>query len=303
MAFLAISSLLGCGNKSRQDAVASTPDAVEAIEKCDSIPEAVKRLVRAVAEDDSSSFAKLVSYPLQRPYPLHDITNEEEMTAYYRQLVDDSLRNVIIKSGPEKWSEYGWRGWSLDDGSYIWVDENIYDVNYISHLEHQNLDSLNKMEIESIAPSIRKGWRPIMCLTDDEVGRVYRVDIQTEGNTSDSHHYRLAVYNPGAKLKGLPSRLLEGVMESEGSIGAISYRFHDKGSGKDYILSPESAEAMEPSLTLPDGKSVTLSRAYWHELVSKETAKGAGNSTPGNTVKSSEKSNVKSSAKSNVKSK
>ena len=80
----------------------------------DSIPATVKQLVRSVADGDSIQFARLVSYPLKRPYPLHDIENADQMAHYYREMVDDSLRNAILESSPEDWGEYGWRGWSVN---------------------------------------------------------------------------------------------------------------------------------------------------------------------------------------------
>lgn len=268
MALVAGLPLVNCGNSKHKT---DGDSAVDSIEQADSIPESVKKLVKAVADDDSDGFAKLVSYPLQRPYPLHDIETPEQMSEYYHNLVDDSLRNVIIKAGAEKWSEYGWRGWSLDDGRYIWVDENVYDVNYVSNSEMRNLDSLRRVEIESIAPEIREGWRPMMCLKSSESGKVYRVDTRTSGPAEESNHYRLAVYGSDADLAALPAQLLEGEMEVEGSAGSVSYHFHDKdkGEGSDYILLPESTESVDPVIIKPSGDNVTLKRAYWHELVKK----------------------------------
>ncbi|MDE6007451.1 MAG: hypothetical protein K2G67_07855 [Muribaculaceae bacterium] len=244
-------------------------DTAVAVENADSIPESVKKLVKAVADDDKDGFSQLVSYPLQRPYPLHDIETPEQMSEYYHNLVDDSLRNVIIKAGVDKWSEYGWRGWSLDDGRYIWVDENVYDVNYISNSELRNIDSLQRVEIASLAPELREGWRPMMCLKSSDSGKIYRVDTRTTGKPEEINHYRLAVYGSGDDLAALPAQLLEGEMEVDGSAGSVSYHFHDKAAASDYILLPESTESIDPVIIKPSGDNVTLKRTYWHELVRK----------------------------------
>lgn len=252
--------LPGCGKS------ANARSAVDAIEKCDSLPSDVKLLVRAVADNDSSTFAKLVSYPLQRPYPLHDIMDAKEMTAYYSQLVDDSLRNIITRSTPDNWSEYGWRGWSLDDGRYIWLDEGVYDVQYISQKEQKMIDSLTREEIRNIPPQIREGWKPILCLKNTADGSVYRVDVRTKDNPETGRHYRMAIYGPKANLHNLPTSLVEGVMEAEGSVGDLVYRF-PTGDGKEYVLQPDATDSANPLLILPNDSTIELSKAYWHELV------------------------------------
>lgn len=262
--FTLSSVLPGCV---RSSSAGNGDTAVEAVEKSDSIPEPVKKLVRAVADNDSAGFAALVSYPLQRPYPLRDIDDAEQMKVYYHELVDDSLRNAITKSGPEKWSEYGWRGWSLEDGRYIWVDDNVYDVQYISQKELKAMDSLSREEVASMAPSLRPGWRPTLCLRDDARGTVYRIDKRTrENRKKGGHHYRLAIYIPGSDLREIPSQLLEGLMENEGTAGTIIYRFHDD-AGAETLIEPDAPETATPILILPNDSAIELTRAYWHELV------------------------------------
>lgn len=256
--------LAGCGRGSKGDA---RDKAVVAVEACDSIPSPVKKLVRAVADNDSDGFAALVSYPLQRPYPLRDIRDADEMKKYYRELVDDSLRKVITTSGPEKWSEYGWRGWTLDDGRYIWVDDDVYDVQYISQKELKAIDSLSRREVETMAPSLRQGWLPTLCLRDDTHGTVYRIDKRTRHDRGQGgHHYRLAVYGPGSDLREIPAQLLEGLMENEGTAGTVIYRFHDR-SGAETIIEPDAPDTPSPILVTPSDSTIELTRAYWHELV------------------------------------
>ena len=109
----------------------SVSAATSGIEQSDSIPEEVKKLVSIVAKDDSAAFSTIVSYPLSRPYPLKDIETSEQMKQYYSVLVDDSLKSVIVTSRPEDWEKYGWRGWGLKGGAYVWLDTEIYDVSYL----------------------------------------------------------------------------------------------------------------------------------------------------------------------------
>ena len=262
MAIVAGIPLAGCGNSS------SSESRVDAVENSDSLPTTVKLLVRAVADNDSAGFAELVTYPIQRPYPLHDIDSKDQMKSYYKEMIDDSLRNVIVKAGPERWKEYGWRGWSLDDGQYIWVDEGVYDVQYLSQREIKMLDSLTNEEVRSIEPSIREGWFPVLCLRNDGNGKVYRVDSNSRERRhhKEGKHYRMAVYGPANDLRGLPAQLLDGELENEGSANTVIYRFVVR-PGEEVLLEPESPETGSPVLIEHNDSVVPLRRAYWHELV------------------------------------
>lgn len=233
----------------------------------DSIPDVIKSVVKAVYENDSEGFAKVVDYPLQRPYPLKDIMNEDEMKAYYPVLVDDSLRNVITDSSPADWQEYGWRGYSLKDGSYLWIGENIYDVGYVSAKEQAMIDSLSLLETNSLPEQIRQGWQPVLTLLSNEDGKIYRIDIKTE--TREAPVYRLSIYNHASdkpSLGGMPDEMINGYMTVEGSANVVSYIFHGK-EGNDYIISPDDPSSGSPILTLPDGGEEELQKAYWYELI------------------------------------
>lgn len=244
---------------------------VAAIEASDSVPVSVKKIVRAVADNDSDSFSELVSYPLQRPYPLKDIESKEEMISYYKVMVDDSLRNAVVKARPERWKEYGWRGWAIDDGKYLWVDDNLYDVQYLSKAERHALDSLVNAEVKSIDPDLREGWRPELCLRDAHQGTIYRLDTRTtEG--SDADKYRLAVYNKKSKLRGRPSKVYRGKKEMEGSAGTVMYYFVDPAGGE-ITIEPDGSESANPILISAKDSVLELQKAYWLDLLRLESEK------------------------------
>ena len=79
------------------------------------------------------------------------------------------------------------------------------------------IDSLIREEILSIEPSIREGWKPILCLHNDSNGNVYRVDGRAKKNKNKGKHYRMAVYGANSDLRGLPAQLLDGDKEDDGS--------------------------------------------------------------------------------------
>lgn len=253
--------ITGCSNKN-----SSEKNKDITIENCDSIPDIIKSFVRSVKNGNKAQFSSLISYPLQRPYPLKDIASKDEMIAYYDILIDDSISNVITTSKPENWKEYGWRGWSLDGGNYVWADDNIYDMPYVSRREQQMIDSLTLLETSSLPLGLRNGWKPILTMKQGNNGKIYRIDIRTEGKQKGGHHYRLAIYDSRNNLKNMPSQLLDGVMEAEGTSGNLLYIFHD-ATGTEYTIQPDSPETGTPMLTLPNDSTIELSKAYWYNLV------------------------------------
>lgn len=258
----------GCGRKTETPSD-KQGDMVEAVQQSDTVPESVKQFVQALADNDSDKFAELVSYPLQRPYPLRDIKDADEMKAYYREIVDDSLRRVVTHAEPKRWNSNGWRGWTLDDGRFVWIDETLYDVQYISQKERKLIDSLTNEEIKSIDPSIREGWKPVMCMLNSNNGAIYRVDARTDTAIStDPDNYRLVVYESRSNLRGHPKRLLKGIMENEGTAGTTVFKFN-RGDGSQVILEPDAPDTASPVLFVSEDSTITLERTYWHELVNR----------------------------------
>lgn len=240
---------------------APKPDVSE-IEKCDSLPEGVKKLVRIVADNDNSGFAAMVSYPLSRPYPLHDIENQEQMKVYYSVMVDDSLRNAIAGSHPEDWDEYGWRGWSLKGGGYVWIDDSLYDVSYLSARERVMLDSLTAKDMESVESGLRQGWTPVMCLKGNENGAVYRIDMsRTE---KGAPHYRMLVYDKDTDLRSVPTIVYEGHKETEGTAGTSTYYFTD-ADGHRAVFVADIPDGSMPKIEFTD-TIIPVVRAYWLDL-------------------------------------
>ena len=233
----------------------------------DSIPASIKQLVRSVADNDSVQFAKLVSYPLSRPYPLHDLNTPEDLKCYYSTLVDDSLKSVIINSTAANWEEYGWRGWSLDRGEYLWIDDNVYDIPYISQTERNMLDSLRNAEIMSLHESLRKGWQPVSTLIADDKSGIYRIDST---KTKDNHLvYRLCGFESGTDLNGKPTSVFTGYKETEGTASTEVYHFSDS-KGNEVIYEPYVPDGSKPQLEFikQDSSSVSIPvhNGYWLDL-------------------------------------
>ena len=238
------------------------PDISE-LEKCDSIPLSIKKLVKAVADNDTAAFASLVSYPLQRPYPLRNIETPQQMKGYYSVMVDDSLRRVLTSSRPGDWEEYGWRGWSLKRGEYVWVDADLYAVDYLSARERVMLDSLVAADMGTLSRDLAEGWIPELCLQTHEDNAVMRIDSRKDAHISP--RYRLLIYPAGSDLRGAPAYTLNGYRDSEGTAGTRVYTFGTP-SGREVRFSPDIPDGSSPVVEFPD-TVVSVNQTYWLDLI------------------------------------
>lgn len=235
-----------------------------------SLPDAICSIRRAVRENDTTAFADLVSYPLMRPYPLHDILSKEEMIKYYSTLMDDSLRAMVTESAPERWTELGWRGWMLDNGT-VWIDDSLYEINYVSKAEQEIARELLYQDSISLYPSLRKGWKPVACMKSVSHGAIYRIDFHP--GSRDGRAYRLSVWQPGDSLGGKPSLMFRGQSKEEGSAGITTY-FFASPSGAKAVFTGDITDLNERPrvlFTYPSGTAVsdTVEPTYWLDLQSK----------------------------------
>lgn len=240
-----------------------------------SLPDDVKPAATAIIADSASQFAATINYPLQRPYPLPDIIDSAQMVNYYPIMVDDSLKNMVKESPDSLWNEEGWRGWTLDDGSYLWIDSGkVYQINYISKRENQLLDSLRREEIATLDPSLRSGWIPVLCVIDSVNDRIFRIDSD---ETVTPPQYRLAGYSSGTDLSGIPTMVLYGTLDLDGSMANRFYHFEDSvGNQADFSPDIVSEEDTVPELylvTRGKHKTFKVKPGYWLDHI----RKGNGN--------------------------
>lgn len=218
----------------------------------ETIPAGVQEIIRTVNNSDIDGFARIVRYPLERPYPLPAIEDARQMRAYYTTLVDDSLRRIIIGG---QWSGAGWRGWTVDDGRYVWSDgDSIYDIGYTSAAELTEMAQLTAAEMASLHPSLRGAWQPVCCYRGESY--LLRID------SNPAEVYRLAIYAPDAQASDLPAHVLFGNISREGSMLDISYVF-PAGTEGTYVIDTAPADSATPLLVLPTGEEIPLRRARW----------------------------------------
>lgn len=229
-----------------------------------SLPEDVKPAVIAIINDSPSEFAAAVSYPIDRPYPLKTIKDSLQMVDYYPVMIDDSIKKKVVDSPDSLWHS-NWRGWTIDNGAYIWIDEGkIYAVNYVSRRENQLLDSLRNVEISTLFPEMRDGWTPVSCIIDIENKAIFRIDVE---KADSLQRFRLAGYHIGSDLHGRPSLMLYGQLYTEGSMENRYYHFSDDaGNSADY--SPDVTDLEEISTTIEinrkgKSKKYKVKPDYW----------------------------------------
>ncbi|MGM9853391.1 MAG: hypothetical protein ACI30N_05430 [Muribaculaceae bacterium] len=256
-----IFSISACSNGKSEKAVVRA--------RLDSFPDPVRPIVGAVMKNDREKFASLILYPLVREYPLHDINSREEMLRYYSVIADDSLHNVIAGSRPADWDQYGWRGWSLLDGQYVWVDDSIYSIPYMSNAERALRDTLVARDLASLSAPLGKGWTPECCFRQKDGKHIYRIDRSAKQGVKPT--YRLLMYTDTDKMRGEPARNLTGYREAEGSMVIITYYFSTPEGGQ-VIVTPEPVDSPYPTLEIEgqgiaSGTSMDLVKAYWLDML------------------------------------
>lgn len=266
--------LLGAGACNHTAREKNTADTVLFFPAEDEAHADIKRLQDAILKGDAPAFAGMVSYPLARPYPLHDISDSVQMVKYFSTLIDDSLRHHVRKLSPAAWEPVGWRGWAMPgSGEYdtdLWFDGTVYDVPYVSRRERYLADSLRNVEMQTLPESMRSGgWQPAACL-HAENGIVYRIDVHK--SHTDTLEYRLSEYKLPLRPRTAPIRVFDkGYVDMEGSAGNKFYRFRNaKGMIAEYDAEPSDGSA--PSMIfINQGDTIQYGvlPSYWLDYLKK----------------------------------
>lgn len=258
-----VAGLAACGHSK-----AGTPQSQESVEIADTLtplPPVVGKLAASMVNGDAPAFASVVDYPLARPYPLKPVRDSVEMVDYFPVMVDDSIRNVVSRATRADWSLLGWRGWTLDGGQYLWVEDKLYSYPYLSEAELGLLKLVRRRDMATLPPDLRRDWKPVMCFVSDSGKEVFRIDER-----GDSGLYRLLVYDTPKHLNGNPAMNLEGRMRQEGTMQNRIFTFRGS-NGEEAELYADDAQECQPGLTLRQGpesrpRNILLLPSYWLDL-------------------------------------
>lgn len=223
--------------------------------------EGLTLVMKTIADGDAEGFASICVYPVRRPYPLKDITDSIAMTDYFPVMIDDSIRNMMQGASLDDWESYGWRGWSITEGTPVWYDEGVQYVDYTSEAERGLRRLLAREEIESLSPEFRDDWNPVMTLISSDRQKLYRID-------SKGDEMRLMGFEAPFRVNGKPSVMMMGKKTSEGSGDYAIYDFHDvDGSKAEY--SPDAEPPVKIIFTSPSAteNDIEVYPSYWRDEV------------------------------------
>ena len=180
----------------------------------------IEKVVHAFKSGDVERIASLVSYPLERPYPLPPIDGPKDFRARYKQVFDDALIERIAHSNPSKdWSDMGWRGIMFGDG-VMWLDDagRITAVNNSSTAGKRALAKAIRAQKRTLNPSLRHFTKPVL----DWETKSYRIRIDEVADGV----YRYAAWKRGQSTQAKPSLVLgKGALTWDGNGGNHHFTF------------------------------------------------------------------------------
>jgi len=180
----------------------------------------VKYFVLCIKNKDIDKFDSIVSYPINRPYPIPPVNNKQELKDRYSELFDDSLISVITNSNiKEDWSDVGLRGIMLHNG-IVWLDYDgrFIGTNYTSDKEKVIERKWVEYEKSLLHPDLQKFEAPIHTIQTDKF--ILRVDLL------ENKKYRYACWSIDSDISNKPDLVINnGVWTPDGSGGNHHYSF------------------------------------------------------------------------------
>lgn len=190
--------------------------------------QSIQKLINTFKTKDRIKIADLIYYPLRREYPLKDVKDKNDFIKRFDDIFDKEFIDRVAKSKINDWSEVGWRGIMLDNGT-LWIDDDgkIMTVNYQSLKEKQLLTNATQADKNQLPKSLQVFQKPLYLIftTNYKI----RIDEKSEGI------YRYAAWKI-KNQKSEPDIIIEnGVFEFQGSGGNHTITF--KNNGYTYIVS------------------------------------------------------------------
>ncbi|WP_419677491.1 hypothetical protein ACN2EN_06865 [Aliarcobacter lanthieri] len=207
--------------------------------------ENIQKTIKAFQENDIEYISNnLIKYPLKRQYPIPSIKNQEELKKRFIEVFDDKLIKEIKNSKIEDWSEMGWRGIMLNQGT-LWLnfDQIIIAINYQSDFEKRLRENLIKQDKEQLHSSLKDFIEPTYKIkTKNFLIRIDKID--------DSK-YRYSSWKIGRSQSSKPDLvLLNGEIEYQGTIGYQYFTFKNRNYTYEIDIDATSLEVMKDNKTI-----------------------------------------------------
>ena len=205
----------------------------------------IQKIIKAFQENNIEYISNnVIKYPLKRQYPIPSIKNQEELKKRFSEVFDDKLIEEIKNSKIEDWSEMGWRGIMLNQGT-LWLnfDEIIIAINYQSDFEKRLREDLIREEKEQLDSSIKEFIEPTYKIkTKNFLIRIDKID--------DSK-YRYSSWKIGKSESSEPDLvLLNGEIEYSGTIGYQYFTFKNRNYTYEIDIDATSLEVMKDNKTI-----------------------------------------------------
>lgn len=185
------------------------------IEKIDTIKVAnINYVIDLFKKKNIEDISQNVNFPLRREYPIPEIKNREQFKQRFNQVFDELLINEIADSKLKQWSEVGWRGIMLNNGT-VWIDSDegkIIAINYQSDFEKKLRKELIDKEKENVHNSLKTFESPTYKIKTKKY--LIRID------ELENKKYRYASWKINKKESSKPDLILNnGELEFQGSGG------------------------------------------------------------------------------------
>lgn len=176
--------------------------------------DSIESLIALFKTGNIDKISSKIDFPLYREYPIPSIKNKEEFKQRFGEVFDKILIDKIVNSKIEQWSEVGWRGIMLDDGT-LWMansDGVITSINYQSNFEKKLRQDLIQKDKQNLYVSLKTFESPTYKIKTKNY--LIRIDELSNDN------YRYASWKIGEKESSKPDIIINnGKLESEGSDG------------------------------------------------------------------------------------
>lgn len=214
--------------------------------------ENIQKLINLFKTKNVDGISKIISYPLNREYPIPSIKNEADLKKRFSQIFDQKIINEISNSKIDQWSKVGYRGIMFDDGN-LWIesDGKIIAINFESDFELNQRKSLINNDKKKLYSSLKSFNLPLYKFKTKN--HLIRVDQLENGK------YRYVSWKTGKSESSKPDLILtNGELQFDGSGGNHTITFK-KGefNYKIYRGIIGEKDAAEISLTVEqDGKII-----------------------------------------------
>lgn len=187
--------------------------------------------VISVVKEGKEAISKIISYPLDRIYPIPPVRNEKDFLERYELFFDDELIQSILNSDPQTDWENGFGAtWLVADETTLLLGiEEAYEEESpkIRHIPISDKELIcQKALIDAERSELHESLSALIytvCLMETDT---YMIRIDCVEENEDGSIFRYAAWKRGSSISDTPDCILSNGIEGvEGSGGSTTYYF------------------------------------------------------------------------------